>query len=70
MDNTEFPKEFPDVGGQSFRAVRDNPKYNVFCEFVRNRMENCTGLFLEFQRYLNKHAKPEGVPKRQYPTGD
>lgn len=62
MDNTEFPQEFPDVGGKSFKEVSVDPKYQVFCEFVRTRMENCTGLFLQFQRYLNKHAatKPRG----------
>ena len=54
MDNTEFPKAFPDVGGMNFESVAENPKYKVFCEFVQNRMENCSGLFLEFQIYLNK----------------
>ena len=57
MDNTEFPKNFPDVGGLKFKEVSENPKYEVFCAFVKDTIKNCTGLFSEFQRYLiNKNG--------------
>ena len=54
MDNTLFPKNFPDIGGLTFGQVATDPKYAVFREFVVERMENCTGLFLVFQQYLLK----------------
>ena len=54
MEYDSFPQDFPDVGGKTFKQVADDPKYCVFCKFVIERMENCTGLFLQFQMYLNK----------------
>ena len=62
--------EFPDVGGMSFETIYKDPKYKVFCEFVVNRMENCSGLFLEFQRYLIKRQDGNGVPKHNDSTGN
>lgn len=56
MDSTRFPPDFPDIGGMRFDEVAKNPKYIVFCTFVVERMENCTGLFSEFQAYLNKRS--------------
>ena len=58
MDCTLFPKNFPDVGGLSFEFVATSSQYEVFCDFVRSRMENCTGLFREFQSYLVKRNGP------------
>ena len=61
MDSTLFPTNFPDIGGKSFLEVGTDPKYKVFREFVLNRMENCTGLFLVFQQYLIKRREQNGT---------
>ena len=52
-DDELFPEVFPDVGGKSFKWVKNNR--NEFCEFVRLGMKECTGLFLAFQTYLLKN---------------
>jgi hypothetical protein len=51
-DNELFPENFPDVGGMSFKWVKNNKK--EFCEFVVVDMKKCTGFFLAFQLYLLK----------------
>ena len=47
-----FPKEFPDVGGKSFKEVANDPKYFVFCNFVENIIKDPTGIFLVFRTFL------------------
>ena len=78
MEYSSFPDEFPDVGGMSFKEVSENPEFAVFCAFVTDSIKNCTGLFLEFQRYLlNKDGfmgttihESDSVPKPDSATGN
>ena len=65
-----FPPNFPTVGGMTFEIVRNDPMYTTFCDFVRKRIKNCTGLFLEFQIYLIKHASSESVSEYHDSTID
>ena len=52
-----FPKEFPDVGGKSFKEVANDPKYFVFCNFVENIIKDPTGIFLVFRTFLKIKGK-------------
>ena len=49
-DDTQFPPDFPDVGGKTFLWVKKHRP--VFCDFVRDDMYNTSGLFKVFQDYL------------------
>ena len=48
-DLTEFPPQFPDVGGKTFVWVYDNKK--EFRQFV-TEITKCTGLWKAFQNYV------------------
>lgn len=51
--NLTWPDGFCDIGGKTFEWVRQNRE--EWCEFTRNEMENPTGLFAKWKKYLIKN---------------
>ena len=55
IGETRWPKDFMDISNRTFSWVYENRK--EFVEFTLEKMDNASGMFLQWQNYCQQQIK-------------